>query len=292
MRTRVVLFLLVMLLVFTVPVKAKQAALTGQPRTSSDVWNGKLLLAYISIWPEYEYSTEKPGQINVKVINRFVIDSLNVKFPTTVRIQIPASAITPGRVQVGKSPETVSDQGVEFTTSAPDANGWIDVLVTTSEPAIEVDYYDYKIARKDVSREYIYEWPGTYAAGTFHMDVRVPKQATNMRSDPDAFLSGTDPDGFKFGELSVPNMTAGKIFTMKINYDRDTDQPSAILTPQVTAAPTPVDTPVSAPPAPSSSFPLTIVWLTLLLIILVACFYWFSTRGTRKSSRRGGKGKR
>lgn len=290
MRKKIALFfLLVVLSVFPVSVKAKQTAIAGQPSTASDMWIGKLLLAYISVWPEYEYSAEKPGQLNVEVINRYVIDSQNVQFPTTVRIQIPASAIAPHRVSVGKTPETVSDKGVEFTTSAPDASGWINVLVTTSEPAIQVDYYDYNITRKGVSREYIYEWPGTYAAGSFHMDVRVPKQATNMRSDPDASLSGTDPDGFRFGELSVPDMTAGKTFTMKINYDRDTDQPSAVLTPQVTSpAPTPVNTPVSTPSSSSSNFPLTIVWLALLLIILVAGWYWFSTRSGRRS-RKGRK---
>jgi hypothetical protein len=290
MRKKVVLFLLLMLSVFTIPVKAKPAAISEEPSSPPAGWNGKLLLAYTSIWPEYEYSAEKPGQLNVLVINRYVIDPQNVQFPATVRVQIPASAIAPHRVAVGQSPETASDKGVEFTTSAPDAKGWMDVFVTTSGPAIQVEYYDYSITRKGPSREYIYVWPGTYAAGTFRVDVRVPRQATNMRSDPDADRAGTDAEGFRFGEMSVPDMTAGKTFLLKINYDRDTDQPSKDLT-QVTPS-TPTNQPLSAPSSLPSDFPWPVVGLALVLIIAAATWRWFSTRGGESSSGAGRKGKR
>src|ERR1051325_5622191 len=83
-------------------------------------------LVYVSVWPEYEYSTDKPGQLNVLVINRFVLDAQNIQYPLKVKIRIPATAVKPHVVAVGETSETVSDQNVEFTTSPPNGD-WIDV---------------------------------------------------------------------------------------------------------------------------------------------------------------------
>src|SRR4051812_12718200 len=171
-------------------------ALPGAVKAQQDFG---LQLAYVSVWPEYEYSTDKPGQLNVLVISRFVVDAQDIQYPLKVKIQIPATAIKPHVVAVGETPETVSDQNVEFTTSAPNGD-WIDVFITTNVRAIQLEYYDYNIIKNGAAREYVYRWPGTYAVNTFHFDVRIPLHATNMRSDPDATTSGTDADGFKFGE--------------------------------------------------------------------------------------------
>ncbi len=284
-KSAVLLFLLVVLSVFPVAAKAEQNTIfpvtMQESPTASAQQDTKMLVVYISVWPEYEYSAEKPGQLNVLVVNRYVIDSQNVQFPITVRLQIPATALGPHVVAVGQTLETVSDKDVKFTTSAPD-NGWIDVFVTTSGPAIWVEYYDYNITKNGVAREYIYEWPGTYTTNTFHLDVRVPLQATNMRSDPDASTAGTDAEGFKFGEMTVPNMTAGKTFTLKINYDRDTDQPSTSFMQVKPAAP--LDQPVSGQFLLESYFPWILGGLALVLIAAAAIWYWLSTHGNGSSS--------
>ncbi len=283
MRKSVVLFiLLITLLIFPVAVKAKQPTTTQEPPVSA--WQGgELLVAYISIWPEYEYSAQKPGQLNVLVINRYVIDPQNAQFPVRVRVQIPASALAPHVVAVGQTIETVSDHNVDFSTSAP-KDGWIDVFVTTSGPAIQVEYYDYQITKTGDSREYVYQWPGTYTAKSFHLDVRVPLRATNMRSDPDASMAGTDSEGFRFGEMNIPDMTAGKIFKLKINYDRDTDQPSTSFM-QVKPA-TSLDQPVSG----QFSLEPYIPWITagLVLILIAAAVIWYrlSTRSGSPSKLR------
>lgn len=235
----------------------------------------KLQLAYISVWPEYEYSSDNPGKLNVLVINRFVLDSQNVQYPTKVKVQIPATAVKPHVVAVGQTPETVSDQNVDFTTSAPNGD-WIDVYVTTPGPAIQLEYYDYNITKTGVSREYIYHWPGTYAVGTFHLDVRVPLHATNMRSDPDAASSGTDADGFKFGEMTVPNIPAGQVFTLKINYDRDTDMPSSSFLDVQPAAP--LDQPVNGQFSLATYMPWILAGLALIGIAGGAGWYWLSSR--------------
>jgi len=262
-RRSILLMFLVMSFLLPVTVKAQQTY--------------TLQLAYVSVWPEYEYSVDKPGQINVLVINRFLLDpqDASIKYPTKINVQIPATALKPSVVAVGQTADTVSDQNVEFTTSAPD-HGWINVLITTSGPAIQLEYYDYNISKTGSAREYTYVWPGTYAVGTFHLDVREPMHSMNMTSVPDAQNSGTDADGFKFGEMTMPNMPAGKPFTLKINYQRDTDAPSTSFMPVQPSAP--LDQPVNG----QFSLSVFMPWIVggLLLLVVVSGITWFrlSTR--------------
>lgn len=259
-------FLLVLLLVlFMRPAKVEAAQ------------DFKLQLAYISVWPEYEYSADRPGQLNVLVINRFVFDSQGVQYPAKVKVQIPETAVKPHVVATGATPETVSDQNVEFTTSAPNS-GWIDVLVTATGPAVQVEYYDYDIIKNNASREYTYHWPGTYQVGTFHLDVRVPLHAANMRSEPDAAMSGTDAEGFKFGEMTLPNLPAGRIFTLKINYDRDTDEPSSSFLDVQPSAP--LEQPVNGQFSVGTYMPWILGGLALLVIAMAAAWFWLSSRAS------------
>jgi hypothetical protein len=269
MRKRAILLsVLLMLFVSPAAVKAEQAL--------------KLQLAYISVWPEYEYSADKPGQLNVLVINRFVLDGQNIQSPLKVKIQIPATAVKPHVVAVGETPETVSDQNVEFTTSSPSGD-WIDVFVTTNVRAIQLEYYDYNVTKTGLSREYIYRWPGTYKVNTFHFEVRVPLQATNMRSDPDATTMGTDTEGFRFGEMTVPGIPAGKIFTVKINYDRDTDAPSSTFLDVQPSAP--LDQPVAGQFSLGTYMPWILGGLTLLVVGVAAGWFWLSGRSATGSSK-------
>ncbi len=277
MRNRAVLLLMMLvLLVFPATVKA------GPVHGASRAQGVKLALLHVSIWPEYEYSAEKPGTINVLVINRFSIDSQGTKFPLKVKLQIPATAIQPHVVAVGQTPETVSDSNVEFSLSAP-SNGWIDVLVTATGPAIQMEYYDYNIVQSGDAREYVYEWPGTYAVGTFRLDMRVPMHATNMHSDPVVPTSGTDPDGFKVGEMTVPGLAAGKVFTLKIDYNRETDEPSTSfmhVKPSV-----PLDQPVSGQFSLATYAPWLAVGFVLVLLIVGAVWYWLSAHDGESSRR-------
>ena len=267
-RRPVLLILLVMMLVLPMAVKAQQVY--------------TLQLAYVSVWPEYEYSVDKPGQLNVLVINRFLLDTKNIQFPAQVRFQIPATALKPSVVAVGPTADTVSDQNVQYTTSPAD-NGWIDVLVMTTGPAIQIEYYDYNIAKTGSSREYVYVWPGSYAVGTFHIDVRVPMRATNMRSVPDATMSGTDSEGFKFGEMTESNFPVGKIFTLKINYDRDTDAPSTTFMPVQPSAP--LDQPVSGQVSLETYMPWVMGGLLLVMIAGGAAWYGLSNRRDKNPAR-------
>jgi hypothetical protein len=225
------------------------------------------------------------------VINRFVIDAQNIQYPLKVKIQIPATALKPHVVAVGETPETVSDQNVEFTTSAP-SDGWIDIIVTTNVHAIQVEYYDYNVVKDGAAREYIYQWPGTYAVNTFHFEVRVPLHATNMRSNPDATTSGTDADGFKFGEMTFPNIPAGQPFTVKIDYDRDTDAPSSTFLDVRSSAP--LDQPVSGQFSLGMYIPWILGGLAVVVIAAAAGWSWLSGRsgaGTSKLRKRRAPGR-
>ncbi len=260
MRRRfILLILMTMLFVLPVAAKAQQEA--------------RLLSAYISIWPEYEDSPYNSGKLNVLVINRIVFDP-QIGLPAKITVQIPATALKPHVVAVGETSEMVSDENIEFTTTP---NGdWIDVLVTATAPAIQVEYYDYNLAKNGASREYIYRWPGTYAVNSLHIDVRVPLHATNMKSEPDATTAGTDSDGFKFGEMTVPNVPAGEVFTLKINYDRDTDKPSSsFLTVESSE---PLEQPVEGQFSLASYMPWILGVLALLLVAGGVIWYGLSSR--------------
>jgi hypothetical protein len=274
MRNRAVLLLVMLLLIFPATVKA------GPVNPVSSQQDLKLTLLYVSVWPEYELSAEKPDTINVLVIDRFLIDTQSTKFPTKLTLQIPATAIQPHVVAVGQTPETVSDSNVEFSLSAP-ANGWINVLVTATGPAIQLEYYDYNLIRNGDARQYLYEWPGSYALGTLHLDFRVPMHATNMRSDPVISTSGTDADGFKFGEITVPDLPAGQNFTLNLSYHRDTDEPSTSfmhIKPSV-----PLDQPVNGQFSLAAYVPSLAAGFVLVLLAVGVGWYWLSTHAVENA---------
>jgi hypothetical protein len=104
-----------------------------------------------------------------------------------------------------------------------------------------------------------------------------------MRSMPNVSTTATDADGFKFGETTVPNMTVGKVFTFKIDYDRNTDQPSTSFM-QVKPS-MPLDQPVNGQFSLSAYVPWTVAGLAFVLLVVLAIWYWLSTHGAENSPR-------
>jgi len=256
-----IIFLSLLALLFALPLTAK---------AQQDI---NFLSAYISVWPEYEYSTDNPGKPNVLVIDQFVLNS-QVGLPAEITVQIPATALKPHVVAVGQTLETVTDRGVKFSASP---NGdWIDVQILVSAPAIRVEYYDYNLTQNGSSREYVYHWPGTYAVNSLHFELRQPLRASKVKTDPELLTTEKDAEGFQYGEITVSNLLAGAGFTEKITYERDTDTPSSsFLNVQPSA---PLDQPVSGQFSLMTYLPWILGGLGFLLAAGGAIWYWLSSR--------------
>jgi hypothetical protein len=262
----ILLILLAALLFFPASVQAQQEV--------------KFLEATVSIWPEYEYSTDQPNQPNVLVVTHLLLDP-TVTFPAEITLQIPASAMKPHVVAIGPTPETVSDQNVKYSVTA---NGdWIDVHITATGAAIQLEYYDYNLVRKGATRQYDYTWPGDYAVGNLHFELREPLHSSNVFTEPVLTSVGIDPDGFLFSETLFPNVPAGKKLALKITYDRDTDAPStSFLSVQSSA---PLDGNISGQASLTAYLPWVLAGLGLVLIASAVIWYWVSSRSGRRPSR-------
>jgi hypothetical protein len=259
------------------------AILFALPLTAEAQQDINFLSAYISVWPEYEYSTDNPGKPNVLVIDQFVLNSQAI-LPVEIIVKIPATALKPHVVAVGQTLETVTDRGVKFSTS-PDGD-WIDVQILATAPAIRVEYYDYNLTKNGSSREYIYHWPDTYAVGSLHFELRQPLRSSNMKTTPELVTTEKDAEGFQYREVTVANLPTGAGFTEKISYERDTDTPSSsFLNVQPSA---PLDQPVSGQFSLMTYLPWILGGLGFLLVAGGAIWYWLSSRAgsSSKASRR------
>jgi hypothetical protein len=261
----ILLILLAALLFFPASVKAQQEV--------------KFLEATVSIWPEYEFSADQPNQPNVLVVTHLLLDPA-VTFPAQITLQIPASAMKPHVVAIGPTPETVSDQNVKYSFTA---NGdWIDVHITATGAAIQLEYYDYNLVKKGATRQYDYTWPGNYAVDSLRFELREPLPSSNISTQPPLSPAGKDNDGFFDRESNASSVPAGEQRTLKITYERNTDTPSNFF-----SNPTPVglDGDISGQASLTAYLPWVLAGLGVLLIAGAVIWYWVSSRSGRRPSR-------
>jgi hypothetical protein len=237
----------------------------------------------VSIWPEYEFDKDHPDKLNALVIYKYVL-SPEVKLPMDITYRIPTTAIQPHVVAVGNTLDTVTDQNVKFSSVVNGA--WIDVLVTMTGPAVQLEYYDFSLTKTGNTRQYSYVWPANYAVKNLRFELREPLQATNLVSDPVLNDAGTDNLGFHYSELQAADLPVGGTFSVKIFYDRNTDMPSAS---QLAVQPSDSLAQSSSLTAALTSYlPWILAVMGVVLIVGGGVWYWQSgrERGKRGSHHR------
>jgi len=254
-------------------------ALLVFPASANAQQETKFAQVSVSLWPEYELSTAQPDQSNVLVLNYLLLDP-GVSLPAKITLRIPATAIKPHVVAVGATLGTVTDNGVDYSTAA---NGdWIDVRVTATGPAIQLEYYDYALQKEGAARQYTYTWPADYEVDDLRIELREPLRSSNVATNPVLNPTATDASGFRYRDISLAKVAAGDQRAFKITYDRDTDAPSTSFLKIEPSAPLEN---VSGQASFTSYLPWVLGGLGVVLIAGAFFWYWFTSRSGQRPAR-------
>ena len=224
----------------------------------------------VQLWPEYD-------QPDMLVICDFVVAS-GTALPAEVTVRIPIAAGEPYVVAVGPTPNTVVDEGVEFSTRT--AGDWVEVTVALPEgsPAFRVEYYDPGLARDGATRTYRYEWPGDYAAESFFVSFQEPAGGHDTALTPALSGAVQADNGLTYFEGDVGPLQAGQAYTLEIEYQKDTEALTISGSPVQPAGPVEQNTGIDW----NKVLPWVLGGLGLLLIGGGVSAFFFGQGGSRR----------
>lgn len=226
----------------------------------------------ISLWPEYDRAE--------MLVIEYIILSSQVTLPTQIQVRIPAAAVL-HTVAIGADRDTVTDQGVEYST---DTRGdWQILSITASAPAIQVEYYDPSLARKDALRSYTYQWQSDYPVADFLVLFQQPFEASDFKSTLDLQDDGVHSDGMQYYFSSLGSIPAGKLLTFDLSYQRSIEDLSVS---RLEIQPVVVDENTPGRVSLNNYLPYLIGGLGIILIAGGVLYYRQSGRTTSKKSRR------
>lgn len=165
----------------------------------------------VSLWPEFD-------RAEMLVIYHMQVNADS--FPAKMEFRIPAGASL-HTIAIGSSPETVSDQGLEFSTQV--VNDWQVVTVTVTGPAIQFEYYDPTLNISGSSRQYSYAWLSDYDVENMVIIYQEPFGAEQFKSTLSLQDDGIHPDGMQYYFSDVGSVSAGKSFDVQVSYEKSTE---------------------------------------------------------------------
>jgi len=215
----------------------------------------------VQLWPEYD----TPDMLIILNLQL----SADIPLPTQLKVRLPGSVEKPYVIAIGQTPQTVTDQGIEFTY---EKNGdWLETTVTATGPAIRIEYYDPGLIQAGDQRSYDYVWAGDYAVDIFSLSILVPVDTTEIQTDP-AMSEFTSADGMQtYLNWEANNLEAGEQVPIKVTYTKVSDRLSVSNQPLETGA---IDESTQGRVSLSNYLPYILGGLGLLLIIGGGIYFW------------------
>jgi hypothetical protein len=227
----------------------------------------------VSIWPEYDTPT-------VLVIYKIAL-APQTTLPVEITLRLPATVQKPNAVAVGKTPETVSDQGVEYKFTA--GADYATLTIKATDHNIQMEYYDPGLSKNGAQRQYVYEWLGDFPTGNFRFELREPLKSSNVNVDPALVNTIIDSDGFRFSEWKKADLKTGQTLLFTMRYQRETDSPSTSFLEVQSSLP--LDQNVTGQSTFISYLPWALGGLGIVLLFIAGWVYWTSGRTGRALSR-------
>lgn len=226
----------------------------------------------VNLWPEYD-------QPNVLVIYHMLVEADSFPVQMDFRIPVNASLHT---VAIGATPETVTDQGLEYTTRAD--GDWLVISALVAGPAIQLEYYDPDLIKEGNRRSFSYEWSSDYAVESLAVVLQQPFSAEKFTSSLLLKDDGLHSDGMQYYSSNVGAVPAGERFSFQIGYEKDSDSLSVSRLEVQPSAPVDENTPGRI--SLSNTLPYLLGGLGVLMILGGLIYFWQAGRFTSKRPRR------
>jgi hypothetical protein len=226
----------------------------------------------VSLWPEYD-------KAEMLVIN-FITLPADVEFPVQLDIRVSADSVL-NTVAIGASGDSVTDQGVKYTTKKD--GEWLVVSITATGPAIQLEYYDPGLKKEGGLRSYSYRWLSDYDVTGFGIVFQEPFDATEFKSSLALQDNGIHLDKLQYYFSDAGTVPAGKVFTFDISYQKPTD---VLSVSRLDIQPVVVDENTPGRVSLNNYLPYIIGGLGVILIVGGLVYYWQSGRSGSKKPRR------
>lgn len=222
----------------------------------------------IDLWPEYDRQA-------MLVIFRADI-AADVQLPVNLSIRIPAAAGAPNAVAI--RPPDGAPLNTEYERQV--LGEWAYINLSANFQEIQIEYYDPEIVRDGDLREFVFNWPGDYAADNVVMLVQQPTGAINMTTMPRLSNVTQDSFGLQYFGGEIGAVAQDESFTLTVSYEKSTDDLTVNFLAIDSAAPLAEDT------AGRMSVNDALPWAMGILgaAIIVVGVYWYWSTGRRGSS--------
>lgn len=227
----------------------------------------------VSVWPEYDTPA-------VLIIYKIAL-APQTTLPVEITLRLPATVQKLNAVAIGKSFDTVADQGVEYKFVP--GTDFATLTVKATDPYIQMEYYDPALTKNGNQRQYVYEWLGDFPVKNFRFELREPLKSSNLSVEPTLTDTVLDGDGFQFSERKTTDMQAGQKLSFTIQYQRNTDSPSTSFLEVQSSVP--LDQNVPGQSTWISYLPWALGGFGIALLIIAGGVYWTTSRTSRAVSR-------
>jgi len=215
MRKLIMILTLAILTLTPIPVVAQ-----NQMRLSS---------VSVDIWPEYD-------QPSVLIIYRITLGSETV-LPASLALRIPSDGQINAVAVVDPSTGLINSL-YDSTTQGK----WTLVNITTNSLQVQIEYYK-PLSKTGAARHIVFEWPGDYAVDRLDVNFLRPFGADNVSLSLEPVSTSPGQDGLTNYLIQATKLAQNQLFSLTIDYTRQTDDLSISSQP-VQAASTPgADTP-------------------------------------------------
>lgn len=213
----------------------------------------------VLLWSEYD-------QPSMLVIYDFTFTD-DTQIPTSMDLRFPNEAnITAVAYQSAGELLLANYQ----TQPSEDANWQTITLFVTERTNYHIEYYQ-PLQRNGDKRSFTFQWTGDYSVRDFDVEVQVPGDSSEVRTDPAIPLMQNQP--FLSGGAMKSGLGEGELYQLQLEYSRTNDTP-------VTTPPSAQVEPI-APIDENTDGRSTLDNLPLFLggfgvaLILAALFYFF-----------------
>jgi len=169
----------------------------------------------VLLWAEYD-------QPSMLVINDFTLTD-DTQVPTTMDIRLPKDANITAVAYLNTGEYLLANYQPQ---PEEDANWQTIRIFITERTAYRVEYYQ-SLERNGNQRSFNYQWTGDYSVNEFNVEVQVPDDSKDVKTDPAIVLVQKQP--FMSGGAMMSGLNEGETYQLELEYSRSSE--AAVVTP-------------------------------------------------------------
>ncbi len=168
-----------------------------------------LSLLSVDIWPEYD-------QPAVLMIYRITL-APSTSLPASLTVRIPSG------VQINAVAVMDPVKGLINTPYDDTVQGkWTALTVTTNSLQVQIEYYT-ALVKNGTTRHIDFEWAGDYAVDELEVNFLRPSGAESVSISQAPVDTAPGQDGLTNYRMQATNLAVDQFFTLRIDYQRQTD---------------------------------------------------------------------